>query len=144
GPVHGLDVELRARAELACTLAGELDDRVRLHGRFQPERPGRTVDARGMAVAVRHHALEDAGAVENGGALPEGVAARPHERRIALVPAAVEPGPRLAIPRLRLPGHRHAPIRQCSCPIERPASRAVNGPKTHPPMNIAEASTTLA
>ena len=62
------------------------------------------VDPGAVPVDVRHHALEHAGAVEHRRAEPRRMGARPHQGRIALVPRAIEP-----IPRLRVPGHELVP-----------------------------------
>ncbi len=98
-PVHRLHVERRVRRKPLGALAGEGDDLVLGHRRLQPERGGGAVDARAMAIDVRHDALEGPRSVEDARAEPCRMSARPHERRIALMPAAVEPGPGFGIPR---------------------------------------------
>ena len=70
-------------------------DRLGRHRRLQPHRLGGMVDPRAMAVEIGRDALERARAVEHARSEPEGVVARPEDRRIALDPAAFVEGERL-------------------------------------------------
>ena len=64
---------------------------------FSPKFVGGPVDARAVPIEIGRDAFESARAVEHDRAEPGRMRARPHDRRIALVPFTLEEGPGLRI-----------------------------------------------
>ena len=100
----------------------ETHDRLdRLRG-FQAERTRRGVEALAVAIEVGGHSLERTGAVENGGAEPEGMRPRPGHQDIAFVPVPIQPCPglgplrHLSSPLLPRPMHRRSVMAQKATP----------------------------
>ena len=96
-PIHRADVEFGIRRKARDAFAREPDPGLGVDHRLQPEIGGGPVDPRAVPVEIGRDALEGARAVEDRRAEPGRMGARPHDRRIAVVPLALEEGPGLGI-----------------------------------------------
>ena len=96
GPIHRPDIDRRLAVELLQPVPGQADDLFDRHRRLQAKRDRRRVDPLRVQVEIGRHALEPACAVEDAGAEPHGMAARPENGDIALVPVAIDIGPGLS------------------------------------------------
>src|SRR5690606_16729862 len=83
--------------EFLQAFPGKADDLFRRYRRLQTECHGGIIDARRMSVEVGGDTLEPASAVEDAGAEPHHMAARSHERHIALMPITIDIGPGLRL-----------------------------------------------
>src|SRR6185437_4550350 len=94
-PIERAQVKLRAGVEFLNAVARQTYPFVDRNHRRQHHHRRRPIDPRAMKIEVGHHALERACAVEHRRSRPGGMRARPHDRRVALMPVAVEKSPGL-------------------------------------------------
>ena len=93
GPVHRAEIERGMCVEFGDAFPCELGPFLDAHERLEVHGHGRAVDAGEMQIEIGGHAVIIAGTIKNGRAEPEGVASRPENGRVALVPGAVKKCP---------------------------------------------------